>query len=60
MLKLSADGSSGKTLWKNSDLDNRMGGVVLLNGKIYGMGDKKLKDFTVSTGKRAKRLHTIK
>jgi hypothetical protein len=27
-------------VWKNSDLDSRMGGVVLLNGKIYGLGDK--------------------
>lgn len=40
MLKLSADGSKVEKLWKNTDLDSRMGGVVLLNGKIYGMGDK--------------------
>ena len=40
MLKLSADGSKAEKLWKNADLDSRMGGVVLLNGKIYGMGDK--------------------
>ncbi|MEI6060532.1 MAG: PQQ-binding-like beta-propeller repeat protein [Bacteroidota bacterium] len=40
MLKLSADGSSIETAWNNADLDSRMGGVVLVNDKIYGMGDK--------------------
>ena len=40
MLKLSTDGSSISQVWKNSDLDSRMGGIVLLNGKIYGLGDK--------------------
>jgi len=40
MLKLAADGSSVEKVWKDSRLDNRMGGVVLLNGKIYGLGDK--------------------
>jgi len=40
MLKLSADGSSVEKAWKNAALDSRMGGVVLLNGKIYGLGDK--------------------
>ena len=40
MLKLSADGSSVEKVWKNSTLDSRMGGIVLLNEKIYGLGDK--------------------
>lgn len=40
MLRLSADGTSVEKVWKNSTLDSRMGGVVLLNGKIYGIGDK--------------------
>ena len=39
MLKLSADGSKTEEVWKNPALDSRMGGMVLLNGKIYGMGD---------------------
>jgi outer membrane protein assembly factor BamB len=39
MLKISPDGSSVEKVWKNSDLDSRMGGVVLVNGKIYGLGD---------------------
>ena len=40
MLKLAADGSSVEKVWKNSQLDSRMGGIVLLNGNIYGLGDK--------------------
>jgi outer membrane protein assembly factor BamB len=39
MLKLSADGSSIEKVWFNAALDNRIGGVVLINGLIYGMGD---------------------
>ena len=40
MLKISADGTKAEQVWKNTDLDSRMGGVVLVNGKIYGFGDK--------------------
>jgi outer membrane protein assembly factor BamB len=40
MLKLSADGSSVTKVWNNKTLDSRMGGIVLLNGKIYGFGDQ--------------------
>jgi outer membrane protein assembly factor BamB len=40
MLKLSPDGTSVEEVWRNKDLDSRMGGVVLLDGKIYGLGDK--------------------
>ena len=40
MLKLAVDGSSVEKVWKDSRLDSRMGGMVLLNGKIYGLGDK--------------------
>ena len=40
MLKLSADGSSVEKAWKNATLDTRIGGAVLLDGKIYGLGDK--------------------
>jgi outer membrane protein assembly factor BamB len=39
MLKLSTDGSSIEKAWENTRLDSRMGGVVLLNGRIFGMGD---------------------
>jgi outer membrane protein assembly factor BamB len=39
-LKLSADGNSVEKAWFNEKLDNRMGGVVCLNGYVYGSGDK--------------------
>jgi len=40
MLKLSADGSQVSKAWSNSTLDPKTGGVVLLNGRVYGFGDK--------------------
>jgi outer membrane protein assembly factor BamB len=39
MLKLSADGSSVSPVWKNSDMDPKIGGFVVLNSRIYGTGD---------------------
>jgi len=39
MLKLSPDGTSVQEVWRNTSLDNRMGGFVLVNGKIYGSDD---------------------
>jgi outer membrane protein assembly factor BamB len=39
MLQLSPDGSSVKEVWRNAAMDNRMGGYVLLNGKLYGSDD---------------------
>lgn len=38
-LTLNEDGSSVKKAWFNSNLDNRMGGMVLVDGFIYGSGD---------------------
>lgn len=38
-LELSADGSSVKEAWKNPKLDSRMGGMVLVDGYLYGSGD---------------------
>lgn len=38
MLDLADDGSSVTEVWRNETLDNQMGGVVLLDGKIYGSG----------------------
>jgi outer membrane protein assembly factor BamB len=40
MLQVAPDGKSVKELWRNTSLDNRMGGVIMSNGKIYGTGDK--------------------
>ncbi len=38
-LTLSNDGSTVKKAWFNSNLDSRMGGMVLVNGYLYGSGD---------------------
>ncbi|MBU2554375.1 MAG: PQQ-binding-like beta-propeller repeat protein [Bacteroidetes bacterium] len=40
MLQVSGDGNSITELWRNSSLDSKMGGVVLVDGRIYGSGDK--------------------
>ncbi|HOO98236.1 MAG TPA: PQQ-binding-like beta-propeller repeat protein [Bacteroidales bacterium] len=40
MLKLSADGKSVTRLWEDPNLDPKIGGFVVLNGKIYGGGDR--------------------
>ena len=36
MIKIAADGRSANVLWTDSNLDNHHGGVVLVNGYIYG------------------------
>ncbi len=38
-LELSADGSSVKEVWKSEKLDSRIGGMVMVNGYLYGSGD---------------------
>ncbi|NOR87009.1 MAG: PQQ-binding-like beta-propeller repeat protein [Bacteroidales bacterium] len=45
MLQLSDDGSSVTELWTNVSLDSKMGGVILLDGRIYGSGDANKKWF---------------
>ncbi len=39
MLKLSEDGTSVSQVWKNNVPDPKIGGFVVLNGRIYGTGD---------------------
>ncbi|MBW8330607.1 MAG: PQQ-like beta-propeller repeat protein [Prolixibacteraceae bacterium] len=39
-LKLSADGSSVTKEWEITSFDSRMGGAVLIDGYLYGSGDK--------------------
>lgn len=39
MLKLSEDGTSIQEVWRATSMDNRMGGFVVLNGKIFGSDD---------------------
>lgn len=40
MLELSDDGNSASLVWSDTILDSRMGGAVLVDGYIYGSGDK--------------------
>jgi len=53
MLKLSADGRSVTKVWENRLLDPKIGGFVVLNGRIYGGGDNNRKLFCIDwkTGK---------
>jgi len=46
-LEINPDGKSVKEVWTNSMLDNRMGGVILLNNKLYGSGNANRKWFCV-------------
>lgn len=39
MLKVAKDGNTVTEMWRDSTLDNRMGGLVLVDGIIYGSGD---------------------
>lgn len=39
MLKLFQDGKSASRKWVGKSMDSRMGGAVVMNGKIYGSGD---------------------
>lgn len=38
-LKISEDGNSVSEEWSNTTFDGKMGGFVLLDGKLYGSGD---------------------
>lgn len=40
MLQLSDKGNKVTKLWENTMLDSKMGGAILLDGRIYGSGDK--------------------
>lgn len=40
MLDLSEDGSEVEKAWFNEHLDSRMGGMVLIDGYLYGSGDR--------------------
>lgn len=39
MLQLSEDGNSITEIWRDEILDNRFGGIVLIDGRIWGAGD---------------------
>lgn len=38
-LEMNADGSSAKKAWFSDKLDSRIGGMVMVNGYLYGSGD---------------------
>lgn len=40
MLDLSNDGASVKKVWFKKELDSRIGGMVVVDGYLYGSGDK--------------------
>ncbi len=47
MLQLSEDGTSVTELWRDESLDDKMGGMILLDGRIYGSGDANKKWFCI-------------
>lgn len=47
-LRMSQDGKSVRQIWENKLLDNQLGGVVLIDGFIYGAGDRNRRWFGVS------------
>lgn len=47
-LRISTDGKSVKQVWENKLLDNQLGGVVLIDGFVYGAGDRNRRWFGVS------------
>ena len=53
MLKLAPDGGSVSEVWRNAMLDPKMHGVVVLDGRIYGAGDRNRRFFCLDwkTGK---------
>jgi outer membrane protein assembly factor BamB len=59
MLKLAPDGNSVSEVWKNATCDPKMGGVVALDGRIYGTGDRNRKFFCLDW-KTGKELYSIR
>lgn len=51
--KLAADGTAKQEIWRNTTIDNRMGGFIVLGDRIYGSGDSNQGWFCVdwNTGK---------
>ncbi len=47
MLQLSEDGTSVTELWRDESMDDKMGGMILLDGRIYGSGDANKKWFCI-------------
>lgn len=58
MLKLSDDGTNVTEVWKNISLDNQMGGVILLDGKLYGGGQNSKKFYCLDWNTGAELFET--
>lgn len=52
-LKLSADGSKYRKVWENKDLATHYGGIVVVDGYVYGTNDRALVCVNAETGKTA-------
>jgi outer membrane protein assembly factor BamB len=50
MLKIAADGKSIAAAWQQKGLDNHHGGIVLLDGNLYGTNDRGLVCLDATTG----------
>lgn len=48
-LQLSADGKAADSLWRNENYQNLMGGIILLDGTIYGSAYRSSKWFSIDT-----------
>jgi outer membrane protein assembly factor BamB len=59
MLEIVPDGSAKQEIWRNTSLDNRMGGFVLVNGNIYGSDDSN-KAWWCLDWKTGKEIHSEK
>lgn len=41
MIEVAPDGSDAKEIWRNETMDNQMGGIVVIDGHIYGSGHQR-------------------
>jgi outer membrane protein assembly factor BamB len=55
-LKLSEDGKSVEQIWRNESFMNLMGGIVLIDGVIYGATYKKNEWSAIDTSTREKKI----
>lgn len=55
-LKLSEDGTKVEQLWRNESYKNLMGGIVLLDGVIYGSEYRKKEWYSINTSNGEKHL----
>jgi outer membrane protein assembly factor BamB len=63
MLELSPDGGSVTSIWRDRKLDCHHGGVIVLDGYVYGASDKNMKNkwvcLDLKTGKAAAEIEAV-